>query len=73
MASIPLPQHDFRALAYFCIRYFLKLGFLDGLPRSRKLDYPLASLGPQNKFFDGTSTKASGTAGSSTTKSEVII
>ena len=35
------------------IRYFLKLGFLDGLPRSRKLDYPLALLGPQNKFFGG--------------------
>ena len=42
-----------RAFAYFCIRYFLKLGFLDGLPRSRKLDYPLATLGPQNKFFGG--------------------
>ena len=26
-----LPPY-FRAIAYFCIRYFLKLGFLDGLP-----------------------------------------
>jgi hypothetical protein len=26
-----LPPY-FRAFAYFCIRYFLKLGFLDGLP-----------------------------------------
>ena len=31
-APIPLPLRDFRAFAYFCIRYFLKLGFLDGLP-----------------------------------------
>ena len=29
-----LPRY-FRALAYFCIRYFLKLGFLDGLAGSR--------------------------------------
>ena len=29
-----LPRY-FRALAYFCIRYFLKLGFLDGLPGFR--------------------------------------
>ena len=35
------------------MRYFLKLGFLDGAARSRKLDYPLATLGPQNKFFGG--------------------
>ena len=39
--------------AYFCVRYFLKLGFLDGVARSRKLDCPLAALGPQNKFFGG--------------------
>ena len=26
-----LPRY-FRAVAYFCIRYFLMLGFLDGLP-----------------------------------------
>ena len=43
----------FRAFAYFCVRYFLKRGFLDGAARSRKLDYPLATLGPQNKFFGG--------------------
>ena len=29
-----LPRY-FRAVAYFCIRYFLKLGFLDGLPGFR--------------------------------------
>ena len=29
-----LPRY-FRAFAYFCIRYFLKLGFLDGLPGFR--------------------------------------
>ena len=29
-----LPPY-FRAIAYFCIRYFLKLGFLDGLPGFR--------------------------------------
>ena len=29
-----LPPY-FRAVAYFCIRYFLKLGFLDGLPGFR--------------------------------------
>lgn len=29
-----LPPY-FRALAYFCIRYFLKLGFLDGIPGFR--------------------------------------
>ena len=29
-----LPPY-FRAFAYFCIRYFLKLGFLDGLPGLR--------------------------------------
>ena len=52
-APIPLPLRDFRAFAYFCIRYSLKLGFLYGLPRSRKLDYPLALLGPQNKFLGG--------------------
>lgn len=30
-AYYKLPRY-FRAFAYFCIRYFLKLGFLDGLP-----------------------------------------
>ena len=29
-----LPPY-FRAVAYFCIRYFLKFGFLDGLPGFR--------------------------------------
>ena len=29
-----LPPY-FHAFAYFCIRYFLKLGFLDGLPGFR--------------------------------------
>ena len=33
-AYYKLPPY-FRALAYFCIRYFLKLGFLDGLPGFR--------------------------------------
>ena len=51
-AYYKLPPY-FRAFAYFCYRYFLRLGFLDGYARSRKLDYPLATLGPQNKFFGG--------------------
>ena len=33
-AYYKLPPY-FRAFAYFCIRYFLKLGFLDGLPGLR--------------------------------------
>ena len=39
-----LPSY-FRAFAYFCIRYFLKLGFLDGLSGFRWHFSALASLG----------------------------
>jgi hypothetical protein len=36
---------NFRAFAYFCIRYFLKLGFLDGLAGFRSVSQ--ARLSPR--------------------------
>jgi len=57
-----LPRY-FRAVAYFCIRYFLKLGFLDGvagfrwhfsaLAYARRVRFPTGREPPQGAVTAG--------------------